>query len=226
MRMGWSAGNGIKKTITVPLKLLWKASLHYWWQKCFFLFFLVILVSGKRCWTGSFSVAFWQMFISVEKNGSRKACNTSAMNTGHGIDCSVIIPDHKSCSGSQCSLDSFSPCCPVWAIFSLPVQRLNRCRSYLDTRALSLLQAGAALIQPALELPHFHCQDCQSAHAVRGTNREKRVRDKWIYVINAASKTNGLQRHILFSCPCQCENINYNLCKLPVHNYRQSGHMA
>lgn len=47
----------------------------------------------------------------------------SATNAGRGIDCSVIIPDHKSCSASQCSLGSFSPHCPVWAIFSLPVQR-------------------------------------------------------------------------------------------------------
>lgn len=72
-----------------------------------------------------------------------------------GIDCSVIFPGHKSCSASQCSLGSFSPRCPVWAIFSLHVCSawLNCHRRYLNMRALSLLQAGAALISQALQLP-------------------------------------------------------------------------
>lgn len=35
----------------------------------------------------------------------------------------VIIPGHKSCSASEFSLSSFSPPCPVRAIFSFLVQR-------------------------------------------------------------------------------------------------------
>ena len=106
-------------------------SLHQWQTKG-----LLCLAFAKVSWaTRKYAIELACQCISPavgvqviitrgEKRGNGcEACNTSAMNTGHGIDCSVIIPDHKSCSASQCSLRSFSPRCPVGAIFSLRVQR-------------------------------------------------------------------------------------------------------
>lgn len=63
----------------------------------------------------------FQLMIKIGKKTGKRLC-TSGMNRVHRSGCSLIIADRKSCSASQCSLGSFSPCCPVGAIFSLPLQ--------------------------------------------------------------------------------------------------------
>lgn len=58
------------------------------------------------------------------KENREKSMNLSisGMNAVCKSGCSLIVPQHKSFSASQCSLRSFPPSFPVGAIFNLPVQ--------------------------------------------------------------------------------------------------------
>lgn len=156
-----------------------------------------VYLSGCRCVVSTYDdIQSKNKKLKKKKRISWEARTTSAMNVGSGSDCSVIIPARKSRSASQCSLGSFSLCCPVWAIFSLPC-----CSGAQPASVVVAVPEYEGFVTPAgwsstdlakSSASHFHCRGCRSTPAEQEMNRDgqrRQRRNTETYSITANSIT-------------------------------------